>query len=123
MAFSASLRAVITWRHSQEGAAAGCRMSPGTSAATGIHHTRPAKYHVNSGDNSAEKATHDEGVREALVKRHHIIEELDLLGREGDIEGLEVGLQMFDLATSDDGEHVGHFLHSPRYGNYTTKGK
>ena len=55
--------------------------------------------------------THECGVREALIERQYTLEERDLLVAERDLEGFDVGLEMLDLASADDGENVWRFLH------------
>lgn len=51
--------------------------------------------------------------RETLLKRHNAVQELDLLGRKGDIERLDVGEQVLDLPAADDRADVWELLHTP----------
>ena len=65
--------------------------------------------------------THEDTVGKAFVERHDIIECLDLRGREGDGQGLDILMKVFDLASSDYGEDSRCFMHDPSYSNYVER--
>ena len=54
--------------------------------------------------------THKVGKRKALIKWYDIVEGLDLLRRKGDVESLDVLVQMLYFATADDRENIRCFL-------------
>ena len=51
------------------------------------------------------------------MQRHHVVEEFDVLRRERNLESLEVGVEVLDLAPPNDGEDVREFLHGPGDGD------
>lgn len=67
--------------------------------------------------------TYKVAVGESLVEWNDVSEELDLFIREGNLQRLDVGVKVLDLASADDGKHVRHLLHAPRDGDYTQSGQ
>lgn len=55
--------------------------------------------------------TYEEVVREPFVQWNSAIEECDLLRRQGNFERLDVGVEMLNLASANDGEDIWSFLH------------
>jgi hypothetical protein len=53
--------------------------------------------------------THDHRPRKARVELDRVLQILNLLRRQGDVERGEVGEQVLDLATAEDGEDVRRF--------------
>jgi hypothetical protein len=50
--------------------------------------------------------THNDGVRETKINRICAIDALDLFWRKGDIQRLDILLEMLDLPSADYGEHI-----------------
>ena len=50
--------------------------------------------------------THNNGVRETKINRICAIDAFDLFGRKGDIQRLDILLEMLDLPSADYGEHI-----------------
>ena len=62
--------------------------------------------------------TDDEAAGEADVEGYGALDLLHVVLGEHDVEGLEVRVELLDLAPADDGEHVWDFLHDVRDGDY-----
>lgn len=57
-------------------------------------------------------------MRETDVERSDRIEELDVLGSEGDLQRFKVRDQVLNLPASDDGEDILGLVHHIRDSNY-----
>ena len=60
------------------------------------------------------EATHKLSIHLALEERLRSLDLLDLRVGECDVEGLDVALELLDLAAADDGEDVRGLLHHVR---------
>ena len=64
------------------------------------------------------QTTHECTVRETEVEGQDALEVLDVLVLKRNVEGFDVGHEVFNLTTTNDGEDVGGLLHDVGDGNY-----
>ena len=65
--------------------------------------------------NSQKKQTHHQPPRKTQLKRQHVLNLLYIFIRQVDIEGLDVGEEVFDFAAAHDGEAVWGFVEDVGY--------
>jgi hypothetical protein len=59
-------------------------------------------------------STYNHGVGETKVEWLRVVNAMDLFGREGDIQRLDILLEMLHLPSTDDGEHIRRFVQKVR---------
>ena len=59
-------------------------------------------------------STYDDVMRETKIERLRAVNSANLLWRKGDIQRLDILLEMLDLSSTDDREYIGRLVQNVR---------